>query len=106
VRERGVGTVIATMGGAGSLVVGAGAAAQIPAFACDVVDTTGCGDAYVAGLLVGLHQGWEVRLAAALGTAAAGLVATGLGSDAGIVDLPTTLAFWKERAADIGIAPP
>ena len=106
VRELGVGTVIVTMGGEGSLTVGSGAAEHLPAFSCDVVDTTGCGDAFVAGLLVGLHQGWEVRLAAALGTAAAGLVATGLGSDAGIVDLPTTIAFWKERAADIGITPP
>jgi sugar/nucleoside kinase (ribokinase family) len=78
----------------------------MPAFSCDVVDTTGCGDAFVAGLLVGLHRGWPVRTAAALGTAAAGLVATGLGSDAGIVDLPTTLAFWAERATDIGLTPP
>jgi sugar/nucleoside kinase (ribokinase family) len=106
VRERGVGTVVVTMGGAGSLVVGSGPAAHLPAFSCDVIDTTGCGDAFVAGLLVGLHQGWEVRLAAALGTAAAGLVATGLGSDAGIVDLPTTIAFWQQRAADIGVSPP
>jgi sugar/nucleoside kinase (ribokinase family) len=106
VRDRGVGTVVVTMGAAGSLTVGPGAAEHLPAFSCDVVDTTGCGDAFVAGLLVGLHQGWEVRLAAALGTAAAGLVATGLGSDAGVVDLPTTLAHWEERAADIGVSPP
>ncbi|WP_252437688.1 carbohydrate kinase family protein [Pseudonocardia humida] len=106
VRERGVGTVVVTMGGAGSLLVGSGPAEHLPAFSCDVVDTTGCGDAFVAGLLVGLHQGWEPRLAAALGTAAAGLVATGLGSDAGVVDLPTTVAFWKERATDIGVTPP
>jgi sugar/nucleoside kinase (ribokinase family) len=106
VRDRGVGTVIATMGAAGSLLVGPGPAERLPAFSCDVVDTTGCGDAFVAGLLVGLDQGWEVRLAAALGTAAAGLVAGGLGSDAGIVDLPTTLAFWKERSAEIGVSPP
>ncbi|WP_308257388.1 carbohydrate kinase family protein [Pseudonocardia lacus] len=106
VRERGVDTVIATMGGEGSLIVGEGGAEQLPAFACDVVDTTGCGDAFVAGLLVGLHQGWEVRVAAALGTAAAGLVATGLGSDAGIVDLPTTIAYWADRTEEIGISPP
>ena len=106
VRERGVGTVIVTMGGEGSLLVGPGAAERLPAFSCDVVDTTGCGDAFVAGLLVGLHQGWEVRLAAALGTASAGLVATGLGSDAGVVDLPTTIAYWEERAAEIGFPPP
>lgn len=106
VRGRGVGTVLVTMGGEGSLVVGPDGNHRLPAFSLDVVDTTGCGDAFVAGLLVGLHQGWDVRLAAGLGTAAAGLVATGLGSDAGIVDLPSTIAFWRDRAADVGLTPP
>lgn len=103
---RGAGTVIVTLGGSGSLAVDATAAEHLPAFSCDVVDTTGCGDAFVAGLLVGLHQGWKQREAMALGTAAAGLVATGLGSDAGIVDLPATLAHWRKRATEIGVAPP
>jgi sugar/nucleoside kinase (ribokinase family) len=106
VRGRGVGTVVVTAGGDGSLLVGPDGVAALPAFAVDVVDTTGCGDAFVAGFLVGLDRGWEPRVAAALGTAAAGLVATGLGSDAGIVDLPSTIAFWRDRAADIGVAPP
>lgn len=66
---------------------------RIPAFKVPVVDTTGCGDAYCAGFIAGLSMGWEVEKAALLGTAAAGLVVTGLGSDAGIVDLQQTIDF-------------
>jgi sugar/nucleoside kinase (ribokinase family) len=66
---------------------------RIPAFEVPVVSTTGCGDAFTAGFLVGLGAGRAVPDAARLGTAAAALVAQGLGSDAGIVDLPSTLAF-------------
>jgi sugar/nucleoside kinase (ribokinase family) len=106
VRARGVGTVIVTMGGEGSYVLGDDVAERIPAFTCRVVDTTGCGDAYSAGLIIGLHRGWPVTIAARLGTAAAALVAQGLGSDAGIVDLAGTLAFWRDRADEVGAEPP
>ncbi len=66
---------------------------QIPAYRVDVVDTTGCGDAYCAGFIAGLNSGWDVPLACRMGTAASGLVATGLGSDAGIVDFAQTAAL-------------
>lgn len=105
-RERGVGTVVVTTGAAGSLLVGDGPAEPVPAFELEVVDTTGCGDAFTAGLIVGLQHGWQLPVAARLATAAAALVAQGLGSDAGIVDLPSTLAYWAERAGQAGMAPP
>ena len=59
----------------------------MPAFAVDVVDTTGCGDAFSAGFLRGLSLGRAPREAALLGCAAAALVAQGLGSDHGDFDL-------------------
>ena len=68
---------------------------RLPAFTVSVVDTTGCGDAYCAGFLVGLSRDWSLEEAGRLGTAASGLVATGLGSDAGIIDLEQTLAFMQ-----------
>ena len=69
-----------------------------PAFDIPVVDTTGCGDAYSAGVITALLCGWGAEGGAWLGAAAAGLVAGGLGSDAGIVDLPATLEFLAEHA--------
>jgi sugar/nucleoside kinase (ribokinase family) len=85
--ERGVGCVAATCGADGVLVVDAEGADRIPAFQVDVVDTTGCGDAFSAGFLRGLALGEGRRSAARLGCAAAALVAQGLGSDHGEYDL-------------------
>jgi sugar/nucleoside kinase (ribokinase family) len=97
VRACGVGTVVVTTGAEGCVVVADGGVERIPAFDVPVVDTTGCGDAFTAGFLVGLDAGDDLASAARLGTAAAALVAQGLGSDAGIVDLPSTLAFCMDR---------
>ncbi|GGS76054.1 carbohydrate kinase family protein [Nonomuraea spiralis] len=84
--------VLVTLGAAGSLVVTAdGGPVPVPALKTDVADTTGCGDAYCAGFLTGLLHGRDVLEAARWGTAAAARVATGLGSDAGLTDLESTL---------------
>ncbi|WP_246609610.1 carbohydrate kinase family protein, partial [Nonomuraea rhizosphaerae] len=83
--------VLVTLGGAGSLVVTADGVEQIPALKVDVSDTTGCGDAYCAGFITGLLHDQDVVTAARWGTAAAAQVATGLGSDAGLTDLDSTL---------------
>ncbi|MET7333796.1 carbohydrate kinase family protein [Nonomuraea sp. NPDC005650] len=83
--------VLVTLGAAGSLVVTAEGAESVPALKVDVADTTGCGDAYCAGFLTGLLHGQDVLTAARWGTAAAAHVATGLGSDAGLIDLDSTL---------------
>lgn len=96
----GVETVVGTLGAEGSLIVGAEGATPVPAFDIDLVDTTGCGDAYVAGFIVATANGWDAEAAGWLGAAASGLVATGLGSDSGIVDLPSTLEFLASRAPE------
>jgi sugar/nucleoside kinase (ribokinase family) len=85
--ERGVGCVAATKGAEGAVVVDADGAEPVPAFEVDVVDTTGCGDAFSAGFLRGLSLGRDRTESARLGCAAAALVAQGLGSDAGDFDL-------------------
>jgi sugar/nucleoside kinase (ribokinase family) len=91
--ERGIGCVAATAGPDGALVVDADTVEQVSAYAVDVVDTTGCGDAFSAGFLRGLGLGRSRPDAAALGCACAGLVATGLGSDHGDFDLAAADAF-------------
>jgi sugar/nucleoside kinase (ribokinase family) len=96
----GVETVIGTLGGEGSLILGADGEARIPAFDIDLVDTTGCGDAYLAGFIVATANGWDAEAAGYLGAAASGLVATGLGSDSGIVDLDSTLEFMATQAPE------
>jgi sugar/nucleoside kinase (ribokinase family) len=94
--ERGVGCVAVTRGADGALVVDADGVRAVPAFAVDVVDTTGCGDAFSAGFLRGLSLGRSRPDAAVLGSAAAAIVATGLGSDHGDFDLSAADAFAAE----------
>lgn len=106
VRDRGVGTVVVTMGGQPSLICAPEGLRRIPTFDVPVLDTTGCGDAFSAGFITGLCRGWSVPTATRLGTAAAALVAQGLGSDAGIVDLSGTLDYWSTRAGQVGAGVP
>jgi sugar/nucleoside kinase (ribokinase family) len=94
--DRGVGCVAATRGAEGAVVVDAGGERAVPAFGVDVVDTTGCGDAFSAGFLRGLALGRDRAAAATLGCACAALVATGLGSDHGAFDLAAADAFAQQ----------
>jgi sugar/nucleoside kinase (ribokinase family) len=91
--ERGVGCVAATRGADGALVVDAGPAVAVPAFQVDVVDTTGCGDAFSAGFLRGLDLGGDRAEAARMGCATAALVAEGLGTDHGSFTLDDVQAM-------------
>jgi sugar/nucleoside kinase (ribokinase family) len=94
----GVGSVAVTRGARGALVVTADEVIEVPAFAVDVVDTTGCGDAFSAGFLRGLGLGRPLRECGVLGCAAAALVARGLGSDHGEFDLAAADAFAATAA--------
>jgi adenosine kinase len=69
---RGVRALVCTQGAKGSYILADGQRHDIPCVPADaVVDPTGCGDAYRAGLLYGIAHGWEWprtgRLAAVLG---------------------------------------
>lgn len=69
---RHVDALVVTLGAEGARVHHRGEVFTVPSVAADeVVDPTGCGDAYRAGFLHGLAQGWDVlksvRLAAVMG---------------------------------------
>jgi len=99
--QRGVSAVAATCGAEGVVIVDADSVERVPAFAVDVVDTSGCGDAFSAGFLRGLSLGRERRDAAVLGCAVAALVAQGLGSDHGDFTLESADAFADATPAAV-----
>jgi sugar/nucleoside kinase (ribokinase family) len=90
--------VVLKMGDRGSLIKNKeGLRLRVPAFQVKVVDTTGCGDAWTGGFITGLSKGMSIEEAAKLGSACGSLVATGLGSDAGIIDFETTVKFMNSN---------
>lgn len=94
--DRGAKHTVFKMGGEGSSIAGQGMdEIRVPAFKANVVDSTGCGDSYCAGFIVGLSMGWDLYKAGQLGAACGALVVSGLGSDAGIVDLEQTIEFMN-----------
>ena len=98
--DAGAGLLAITCGADGAMVVSREETQQVPAFAVDVVDTTGCGDAFSAGFVFGIHSSRSPRDAAVLGSAVAALVAQGLGSDHGDFDLAAADAFATSSALD------
>lgn len=94
--DLGVKHCLFTLGGDGVCFLdGDGKSLRLPAFEIDVVDTTGCGDAFNAGFIAGLHHRMETETALKFAQASAALVATGLGSDAGITSFEATWDFMK-----------
>jgi sugar/nucleoside kinase (ribokinase family) len=102
VRSLGCAGVAVTLGAEGCVLTDAGGGTHhVPGIDVDVVDTTGCGDGFDAGFLTGLLLGCGPPDAAWLGVACGSLVATGLGSDAGIESLPQVLTFLAGAQPDI-----
>jgi adenosine kinase len=61
--------LVVTRGGEGSVVYVDGDQMQIPTVAVDqAIDPTGCGDAYRAGLLLGLEKGWGWEVSGRVGS--------------------------------------
>ena len=60
-RAMGPGTVVITLGEAGSVLIGDQQREQIPALAVEVVDTTAAGDAFIGALIVARMEGkpWD-----------------------------------------------
>jgi sugar/nucleoside kinase (ribokinase family) len=95
--------VAVTLGADGCLITRRdGGLQHVPAIEVDVVDTTGCGDGFNAGMITGLLLGCDRADAAWLGVACGSLVATGLGSDAGITGLGQVLGFLGRAAPEVG----
>ncbi|UES59420.1 kinase (plasmid) [Roseibium aggregatum] len=94
--DRGVKQCVFTLGGDGVCFMDhKGEFVRQPAFEISVVDTTGCGDAFDAGFITALHHKMDLKTALNFAQASAALVATGLGSDAGIKSFEDTVTFMN-----------
>ena len=89
--DKGVKNCVLTMGEKGSLYMNKDNKIITPAYDIKVVDTTGCGDAFDAGMITALAKDIDLEASLKFATATSGLVATGLGSDAGIISYEDTI---------------
>jgi ribokinase len=84
IRDRGVKTVIITLGSKGALVLHEDKYSIIPTQEVDAVDTTAAGDVFNGALVVALSEGLDILKATAFGCMAASLSVTRSGAQASI----------------------
>ena len=91
--DRGANNVVIKLAERGAYVRDTSGRAEIvPALTVDdVVDATGAGNCFVAGLVAGLHQGWPLSQAARLGNAVAAQCITTPGATTGVRVFSETL---------------
>jgi sugar/nucleoside kinase (ribokinase family) len=82
--EAGAETVVITMGAVGLLVRTATETRRVTAPSVEVVDGSGAGDAFAAGLIVGILEGWPLERSLAFASEVGALACTALGCSAGI----------------------
>ncbi|MEP3276616.1 MAG: sugar kinase [Stappiaceae bacterium] len=89
--DAGAKACVFTLGPDGAFFADAsGVRKKSPAFDIEIVDTTGCGDAFDAGFITALHHKMDLDTSLRFAQASAALVASGLGSDAGITSFEET----------------
>ena len=72
--------VVVKVGSQGSIVCHGGKVVRVGIQPTDAIDTTGAGDAYAAGYLYGISQGWEPARAGDLGSRVASLTVGQVGA--------------------------
>ncbi len=94
--QYGIQIVVIKMGELGSYIRTADTEIFVPAYQVNVIDTTGAGDAYVAGFLAGTVMGWELKATAELASATGAACVTAIGTTAGIQSLEETLKICSQ----------
>jgi sugar/nucleoside kinase (ribokinase family) len=97
-RERGAGAVVIKLGGSGCAVFTPEGEFLSPAFAVDVVDTTGAGDSFVGGFLAALHYGKSLEDCASFANAVGALSVSRLGATNGLLNLEDTERFLRQAS--------
>lgn len=96
-RKYGIHTIGIKMGERGSYVSTPEEELFVPAYAVNIVDATGAGDAYVAGFLAGTVKGWDLKSTAELASATGAACVTAIGTTTGIKNLEETLKICQNK---------
>jgi sugar/nucleoside kinase (ribokinase family) len=96
--DRGVGTVVVKLGPDGCYVRTGDIRLSVPGFSVDAVDGTGSGDAFDAGFLLGVLEGWDLERTARFANAVGALCVTAIGATNGVRSRMETEAFIAAQA--------
>ncbi len=99
--ECGAGAVVITLGGDGAIARTRGQALRAAAYSVEVVDPSGGGDAFDAGFIVGLLEGWDLRRTLAFASAVGASACTRLGCTAGVFTRAEAEAFVARSSLPI-----
>jgi sugar/nucleoside kinase (ribokinase family) len=87
------GTVVITRGPRGSLTLQGQLVIETPAFTMESVDQSGAGDAFAAGFIVGLLEGWPLDACLQFAAAVGGSCTRELGCSAGVFRFDEAVAY-------------
>jgi sugar/nucleoside kinase (ribokinase family) len=102
-RRRHDGLLVVTLGPGGAMALDGDRVCRAPAYQVEAVDTTGSGDVFRGGFILGLLRGWSVDEALRFANAAAAVSCTRLGAMNGVpaMDEVTRMAdggTWRTTA--------
>jgi len=90
--------IVVKNGSEGAYIQSAAFTGNIPAFQVQAVDATGAGDAFDAGFLIGLFNGWPVEQAALFGSAVGAKCVTAFGATTGVVSYEETIRLIESQS--------
>jgi adenosine kinase len=92
-----VDALVVTMGGEGSIIHADGATYAIPVVRpTAIVDPTGCGDAYRAGLLYGIAHGWDWQATGNLASLMGSIKIASRGGQNHVVDIDDVATRYRD----------
>ena len=95
--EAGARAVVVKRGERGAYVCGGGEAFALPAPPVNAVEPAGAGDAFAAGLIVGILEGWELEQSVRFASVIGGSACTALGCYAGVFSREEADLFISEH---------
>lgn len=97
--DKGVGTVALKMGDQGCYIRSKDVEVSIPIYKVDAIDALGAGDAFAAGFLAGIVNGWDLERTGKFANATGAFCVTELGATTGIKDQTTIEMFIAMQEA-------
>ena len=104
-RRAGVQVVVITRGKRGLFADDGGHTVEMGIFKVPLVDPSGCGDCFTAGLIAALSRGWNTVRSLEFASAVGAIGATALGCTDGVPSFAVVERFLKENKVNIFVNP-